>query len=111
MSEASERADLDVERIGYHAERPGFRIAELRISPTQCVPWHRHSHIADTFYVLAGRVRVGLQNPDEEVVLEPGQVCGPVPAGRPHQVTNAGDTSATFLVLHGLGDYDFIPVA
>ncbi len=30
--------------------------------------------------------------------------------GRPHLVTNAGQTSATFLVLQGLGEYDFIPL-
>jgi len=49
-----ERAEqsLDVEKIVYHAERPGFRITELRISPTQQVPWHSHSHIQDTFFVL-----------------------------------------------------------
>ena len=36
---------------------------------------------------------------------------GPVAAGRPHLVTNAGDASATFLVLQGLGEFDFVPVA
>jgi quercetin dioxygenase-like cupin family protein len=111
MGGTSERARYDVERRSYHAERPGFRITELQISPAQRVPWHSHTHIADTFYVLAGRVRVNLKNPDEEVVLEAGQVWGPVPAGRPHLVTNAGDTSATFLVLQGLGEYDFVPIA
>ena len=30
----------DVERRARHAERPGFRITELQISPTQQVPWH-----------------------------------------------------------------------
>ena len=28
----------EVERRAYHAARPGFRIAELQISPTQKVP-------------------------------------------------------------------------
>jgi hypothetical protein len=29
---------LEFERLSYHAERPGFRITELQISPTQKVP-------------------------------------------------------------------------
>jgi hypothetical protein len=29
---------------------------------------------------------------------------------RPHLVVNGGDTSATFLVLQGIGDYDFVPL-
>ena len=43
-----------VERRARHAERPGFRINELQISPTQQVPWHFHTHIRDTFYALDG---------------------------------------------------------
>ena len=35
----------EVERRAYHASRPGFRIAELQISPTQNVPWHSHSNV------------------------------------------------------------------
>jgi hypothetical protein len=42
------------ERLVYHAERPGFRISELQISPTQQVPWHCHSNVQDTFYVIEG---------------------------------------------------------
>jgi len=28
--------------------------------------------------------------------------------GRPHLVTNAGPRSATFLVLQGIGEYDYV---
>jgi hypothetical protein len=31
-------------------------------------------------------------------------------AGRPHLVTNAGDTSLTFLILQGVGEYDYVPL-
>jgi len=44
----------EVERRAYHAARPGFRIAELQISPTQKVPWHYHTNVHDTFYVAPG---------------------------------------------------------
>jgi hypothetical protein len=33
-----------------------------------------------------------------------------VAAKRPHLVTNGGDGSATFLVLQGIGEYDFVPL-
>jgi hypothetical protein len=33
----------DVERRVRYAERPGFRITELQISPTQEIPSHSHS--------------------------------------------------------------------
>jgi quercetin dioxygenase-like cupin family protein len=99
----------EVERRARHAERPGFRISELQISPTQQVPWHYHTKIQDTFYVLEGEVRLFLRDPKEEVRLEPGESY-PVRAGRPHLVTNPGTSSATFLVLQGIGEYDYVPL-
>ena len=99
----------EVERRARHAERPGFRISELQISPSQKVPWHYHSNVQDTFYVLQGSIRIFLQNPKENVTLAPGETYS-VPPRRPHLVTNAGESSATFLVLQGLGEYDFVPL-
>lgn len=48
----------DVERHAEHAERPGFRI-----SVTQKVPWHYHSNIQDTFYVIEEQLRLFLRDP------------------------------------------------
>lgn len=98
-----------VERRAHFAERPGFRISELQISPTQKVPWHYHSNVQDVFYVIDGHIRLFLREPKEEVRLGPGDTYA-VGARRPHLVTNAGDRSATFLNLQGIGEYDFVPL-
>ncbi len=102
------RPPYEVERSVRHAERPGFRINELQISRTQEVPWHYHSRVRDTFYVLDGRIRVQMRDPDFEVCLGPGETTV-ADIRRPHRVSNAGSASATFLVLQGIGEYDFIP--
>ena len=99
----------EVERRATHAERPGFRITELQIGPKQKVPWHTHTNVQDTFSVLAGKLRIFLQDPKEEVALKPGETYSVAPK-RPHLVTNAGESSAVFLVLRGLGEYDFVPL-
>src|SRR3954468_14810880 len=93
----------EVERRTQHAARPGFRIQELQLSKTQKVPWHYHSTVSDTFYVLEGDLRIFLQQPKEEVRLAAGQSYV-VPPRRPHLVTNGGKRSATFLVLQGVGE-------
>jgi mannose-6-phosphate isomerase-like protein (cupin superfamily) len=59
--------------------------------------------------VLEGRLRIFLRDPKEDVRLGPGETYAVRP-GRAHLVTNAGDTSATFLVLQGIGEYDFVPL-
>ena len=99
----------EVERRARHAERPGFRINELQISPTQQVPWHFHTNIQDTFYVLEGSIRIFMRDPKEEVRLSPGETYAVTPR-RPHLVINGGDCSATFLLLQGIGEYDFVPL-
>jgi mannose-6-phosphate isomerase-like protein (cupin superfamily) len=87
----------EVEYRAQHAARPGFRIQELRLSKTQKVPWHYHSKVQDTFYVLEGELRIFLQDPKEEVRLTLGQTFG-------------GETSVSFLVLQGVGEYDDVPL-
>ncbi|MDB5488802.1 MAG: cupin protein [Reyranella sp.] len=99
----------EVERRAYHLQRPGFRIAELQLSATQKVPWHFHSNISDTFYVVEGTMRLFLQKPKQEVILKPGGSFVAV-AGRPHLVTNGGDASLTFLIMQGVGEYDYVPL-
>jgi mannose-6-phosphate isomerase-like protein (cupin superfamily) len=71
------------------------------------VPWHYHTNVQDTFYVLEGTLRVFLRDPKEEVLLAPGETYT-IRALRAHHVTNAGEASATFLILQGIGDHDFV---
>jgi len=99
----------EVERRAEHAARPGFRITELQLSPSQKVPWHCHSNVSDTFYVLEGDLRIYLQEPKEAVRLAPGETYRVAPK-RPHLVANGGASSVTFLVLQGIGEYDFVPL-
>src|SRR5260221_7670154 len=93
----------EVERRAYPAARPGFRISELQISPTQKVPWHHHTNITDTFYVVEGRLRIFLRDPKEDVRLGPRETYALRPR-RAHLVTNPRDTPATLLVLQGMGE-------
>src|SRR2546427_1902703 len=96
----------EVERRAEHAARPGFRITEIQLSKTQKVPWHYHNNVQDTFYVLNGNLRLFLRDPKEEIRLAPGDTYSVKPR-RPHLVANGGGGSATFLVLQGIGEYDF----
>jgi quercetin dioxygenase-like cupin family protein len=60
-------------------------------------------------HVLKGNLRLFLRDPKEEVRLGPGDTYSVRPR-RAHLVTNAGEGSATFLVLQGIGEYDFVPL-
>jgi quercetin dioxygenase-like cupin family protein len=66
----------ELQRRACHAERPGFRITEFQLSPTQTVPWHYHNNVQDTFYVIEGQVRPFLREPKEEVLFAAGETFG-----------------------------------
>ena len=99
----------EVERRETHAARDGFRINELTISTSQKVPWHYHTHTRDTFYVLVGELTIYLREPKEMKHMCQGE-CYVVEPKRPHLVVNSGSDSATFLVLQGIGEYDYVPI-
>lgn len=73
------------------------------------MPWHYHNTTTDTLYVLEGNFRIYLQGPKEHIDLGPGESLVIQPK-RPHLVTNAGETSATFLALQGVGEYNYVPM-
>jgi uncharacterized cupin superfamily protein len=99
---------FEVERRAWYAKRPGFRISEFQISPTQQVPWHYHNHSQDTFYLLEGQLRLFLRDHRRRYR------SGPAKRTRSHRgrhlVTNGGNSSATFFILQGMGEYDYVPL-
>ena len=55
-------------------------------------------------------LRLFLRDPKGEARLGPCETYTVAPR-RPHLVVNAGDSSATFLVLQGVGENDYVPHA
>ena len=111
MVESYKDASLlyEIERRETHAARDGFRINELTISTTQKVPWHYHTNTKDIFYVLEGEITIYLREPKETKNLQRAEIFEVAPK-RPHLVVNSGSESATFLILQGIGEYDYVPL-
>jgi len=80
------------------------RIMEL--GPHETARWHYHSDITDNMFCLTGTILIRLKDPDEEVVLSPGQRCEVI-KGRVHQVANAFANHTQYLLVQGVGTYDF----
>ena len=57
-------------------------------------------------FCLSGRMAVRMKDPDEEKLLLPGERCT-VTQGRVHQVVNIEPTITTYLLVQGVGRYDF----
>ena|ERR1035437_3353213 len=71
--------------------------------------WHYHTNVADFFVCLSGTVKVETKNPDEEVILLPGQRTEIKPP-KIHRVLNTNNDKSDYLLVQGIGPYDFIKV-
>src|SRR4029450_6988732 len=99
----------EVERRARHAERPGFPISERQLSPTQQAPRHYHTKNEAPFCGREAGAGLSRREPKEDVRLKPGETYAVRP-GRAHLVTTSGQGSAVFLVLQGIGEYDYVPL-
>lgn len=90
-------------------ETAEVRVREMFLAAGTEVPWHCHSQVVDTIYGLQGQIQVELKNPEQRCLLSPGNSCE-VAVGRPHRVIATGSDDARYLLVQGVGRYDFQPL-
>jgi len=100
--------DYELEDLEILAETPELRVRILTLGPEQCVPWHHHTRITDTFFCLEGQTVIETREPMAAQRLDPGQRFA-VPPGQPHRVSPAQGTRCRFLIVQGVGEYDYVP--
>ncbi|HJV64946.1 MAG TPA: hypothetical protein VJ550_04365 [Geomonas sp.] len=71
--------------------------------------WHYHSRVGDFFVCLTGIIQLETRNPDDLVVLLPGQRAQ-AKAQQVHRVTNINKGQSEYLLVQGVGEYDFVKV-
>ena len=91
------------------AEVPGLRVRQLSLAAGQCVPWHYHSQITDTFFCMKGPLSIRTRDPDAEFVLAPGETVA-IPLGQHHYAAGVDLQSCQFMVVQGVGTYDYVPI-
>ena len=80
------------------------RIMELEKDAS--TEWHFHSAVTDFFVCLKGAVQVQTKNPDEITSLQPGEQAEVTPR-QVHRVVNIFEEKAEYLLIQGVGSYDF----
>jgi quercetin dioxygenase-like cupin family protein len=86
------------------------QISRLVLAPSEEVPWHFHSHVQDTFYVLRGPVTIYTREPEATTIIDDGETLQ-TRERQPHRVFNASDHDVLFVLIQGLGKFDFQPVS
>ncbi len=82
------------------------RVRQMSLNTGEATPWHYHTRVVDNMFCLQGAVEVQVRDPDLQFPLTPGKRCE-VHTGRVHRVINVGQGQATYLLVQGIGEYDF----
>jgi quercetin dioxygenase-like cupin family protein len=96
-----------VRSIHVVAKSADVLVREYTLDPGETIPWHRHSEVADYYYGLEGRVVIETREPAARHELGAGQTASVTPS-TVHQVSNPAKSPCRFLLIQGVGKYDFI---
>jgi len=79
------------------------------LAPDETIPWHFHSAVTDWYFVLEGALSIETRAPADRRELAIGESYHIVPKTA-HLITNRSDSDTRFLLVQGVGAYDFLRV-
>jgi quercetin dioxygenase-like cupin family protein len=77
------------------------------LAPGDTIPWHYHQESADHYFVLAGTLTVQTREPEETSTIGFGGGHRISP-GTAHLITNRAHFDCRFLLMQGLGSFDWV---
>jgi quercetin dioxygenase-like cupin family protein len=87
-------------------ETGNVRVRIMVLDANEATVWHFHSEVTDRMLCLEGLVSVEYQDPRESIELACGERCE-VAVTRVHRVVNMSPETAKYLLVQGVGRYDF----
>ena len=87
-------------------ETQDVRVRIMTLESGQATAWHYHTEIADSMFCLDGPLAVEYRDPGARIELANGQHCD-VAVKRVHRVVNPGPGEVRYLLVQGVGRYDF----
>lgn len=111
MTEVTEPQDTRYTISGRQliAETDELRVQILTLEPDEEIPWHYHTNVTDTFVCLEGPMTVATRAPNATHDLGIGDTFE-VPPNTPHQVEGQDRGRCRFVIVQGIGRYDYFPL-
>ncbi len=95
------------------AQSAEVQVKEFRLAGGEEVPWHHHTAVFDVFYCIEGgliveRLEIRSGQRLDDLVLQVGD-SAKVEPGTAHRPYNPGTSICRFVLIQGIGIYDFLP--
>jgi len=79
------------------------------LAPAEMIPWHFHSVSTDWYFVLEGVLSIETRAPADHRDLAVGATYHIAPKTA-HLISNRSEADTRFLLVQGVGPYDFLKV-
>jgi quercetin dioxygenase-like cupin family protein len=106
MTERAEAPDYTVKSVEPVAVGSDVLARVFTLAPGEAIPWHFHSAVADTYFVLEGVLSIETRAPAARLEVAVGGSYR-IAAKTAHLISNHGASDARFLLVQGVGSYDF----
>jgi quercetin dioxygenase-like cupin family protein len=77
------------------------------LAPGEAIPWHYHRETTDYYFVLEGILSISTRGRDVTARNLSAGSSDKIEPGTPHLIANGGDTDCRFLLIQGVGAYDW----
>jgi mannose-6-phosphate isomerase-like protein (cupin superfamily) len=77
------------------------------LAPGDTIPWHYHRESSDHYFLLEGELTIMTREPDATRTVGTGSHYRIEP-GTTHQIANRSAADCRFLLLQGVGAYDWV---
>ncbi len=105
---ARRRENYTVKHIESVVKGSDVQARIFTLAPGQTIPWHYHRQNTDYYFVLAGVLSITTREPEEKTTSVPIGGTYKIAPGTAHLIENNRSTDCRFLLLQGVGTYDWV---
>ena len=90
--------DYQVKNVEPVAVGTDIQVRVFTLAEGDVIPWHYHSESTDHYFVLQGQLTIETRSPDHRYRLAVGET---------HRISNESACECQFLLVQGVGKYDW----
>ena len=83
-----------------------IQVRVFTLARNEVIPWHFHGESTDHYFVLRGTLTIETQRPNERHTFATGERFKIRP-GTAHRISNELESDCEFLLVQGVGKYDW----
>jgi quercetin dioxygenase-like cupin family protein len=101
------RLPYKVKRVETVVKSSDVQVREFTLAAGEVIPWHYHPGKHGHYFVLEGILSISSREPDVMARNLPVGSSHKIAPGTPHLITNGFDANCRFLLVQGVGAYDW----